>query len=56
MDAPDFLAWLNLAIIPGLFYIVKLERRLMSLELKLGMMAGHCTKTDACQVRSMRAA
>lgn len=56
MGAPEFLQWLNLAIIPGLLYIVKLERRLMSLELKIGLMAGHCTRSEACQVRAMRAA
>lgn len=33
----EILQWANLLIFPALFYIIKLERRLLSLELRLEM-------------------
>ena len=33
----SLLQWANLLIFPALFYIIKLERRLLSLELRLEM-------------------
>jgi hypothetical protein len=51
LPAPDFLEWLNLAVVPGVAYVVILERRLMRLEITLGMLAGRCTRDKTCQVR-----
>lgn len=40
MSITELLPWLNAAIIPAIYYIARLERRLMKMEILIGLHMG----------------